>query len=245
MKLKIGLIGYGRMGKTIHELLEKFDCEIGVIINNQENWNESMLKTCDVAIEFSLPESAYGNIKKCIELGIPVVSGTTGWLVEMEKIKELLNHNPDSSFLYGSNFSMGMNLFFLLNKYAANLMEIGDYHPFIEEIHHTAKLDKPSGTAITLAEGIMSNRSDIKGWRNDKTADPSELGIISIRQPDVPGTHIIHYENEIDKISIRHTAKSREGFAIGAISSAKWLIGKKGYFTIEDYTLDLLKAHNI
>lgn len=239
--MKICLIGYGRMGKAIHELLESEGCELGYIVNNEADWNEEKISSCDVAIEFSVPSMAYKNISRCIELEIPVVSGTTGWLDKMHDLKSILHSKANGAFLYGSNFSLGMNLFFSINEYVSQLMEVSDYSVEITEIHHTSKLDKPSGTAISLAEGIIETRTDKKEWINDSTNDSAKVGIISIREPDVPGTHKITYENEQDLIEIEHTAKSRKGFALGAIKAAKWLKGKQGFFTIRDYVDSLLK----
>ena len=240
MKTKVCIVGYGKMGKTIHHLLESENCELTHCIKSAEDWDSEKISQCDVAIEFTNPDSAKENIEKLIELNIPVVCGTTGWLSKIEEVHEKVK-NSNTAFLYGSNFSLGMNLFFYINEYTAKLMEAGGYMPVIEEIHHTEKLDSPSGTAITLAEGIIQVRSDFTGWVNNISEADNQLSILSIREPNVPGTHSIIYENEIDHIQLTHTAKSRNGFAIGAIKSAKWLIGRKGNFTIRDYIDDLLK----
>ena len=240
-EIKVCLIGYGRMGHAIEEFLAQENCKLVYVVKSDEKWDIEQMRTCDVAIEFSMPTVAFDNICRCIELGIPVVSGTTGWLERLPDIHLKLQEYPASSFLYGSNFSIGMNLFFYLNEYAAKLMENGGYPPQIREIHHIHKLDSPSGTAIMLAEGIIQERKDLETWTLDEKPAEKSVRIEALREPDVPGTHSIKYENAIDKIEITHVAKSRDGFALGAIKAAKWLVGQKGYFTMRDYTRDLLE----
>ena len=242
MRTKLCLIGYGRMGQSIETLVEKHDCIVHYIILRDLSWDIQKLKECDVAIEFSVPNSALNNILTCINNGVPVVSGTTGWLQKLGEVKSILDKNKDVAFLYGSNFSLGMNLFFRINKFTAKLLQTdASLDLTMTEIHHTQKLDKPSGTAITLAEGIIGERKDKKAWINKQSHDASIIGIESIREPDVPGTHQVIYENLIDKISISHEAKSRVGFATGAILAAKWLVDKSGYFTISDFVDDLIE----
>ena len=244
MSLRVCLIGYGQMGKSIDSILSNFDCETHHIIQRSEDWSNDKIKECDVAIEFSLPTTAKSNIIKSIEANLPIVSGTTGWLEDIDDVKTAISNNPKAAFLYGSNFSLGMNLFFRINQFTSSLMAVEDsYKLEMTEIHHTKKLDKPSGTAITLAEDIINTRSDKKTWINESTESSDTIGIISERIPDVPGTHIIQYENNIDSVRIEHIAKSRLGFAQGAILAAKWLVDKKGYFTISDYIDDLLLSY--
>lgn len=186
----------------------------------------------DMAIDFSSPEAAFNNIKSCLEHNVPVISGTTGWLKDYDKVISLCKEK-NGAFIYASNFSLGVNLFFELNCYLAKMMsELHQYKVSIEETHHLQKLDAPSGTAITLAEGIIEN-SDYKGWQMDKTGD-QHLPIISKRIADKYGTHVVSYENLADEIVIKHKANNREGFALGAVVAAEWLNGKKGVFTMKD-----------
>jgi 4-hydroxy-tetrahydrodipicolinate reductase len=228
--MKIALLGYGRMGKII----EKLALEKGHTISskiNQDSSKEELLKA-DIAIEFSTPEAAVSNIKFCLENGIPIVSGTTGWLAHYDEMIKLCE-NRNGSFIYASNFSIGVNLFFSINEYVSNLMKPWkDYQVSIEEIHHTKKLDAPSGTGITLAEEIVKN-SDKKNWKLNEEADDT-IKITAKRMDEVKGTHIINYDSNIDTISIKHEAHSRDGFALGAILAAEWLADKKGIFTMKD-----------
>ena len=228
--MKIALLGYGKMGKIIEKLaLEKGHTIISKI--NQDSSKEELLKA-DIAIEFSTPEAAVSNIKFCLENGIPIVSGTTGWLAHYDEMIKLCE-NRNGSFIYASNFSIGVNLFFSINEHISNLMKPWkDYQVSIEEIHHTKKLDAPSGTAITLAEGIVKN-SDKKNWKLNEEADGT-IKITAKRMDEVKGTHIINYDSNIDTISIKHEAHSRDGFALGALLAAEWLADKKGIFTMKD-----------
>lgn len=237
---KLCLLGYGRMGKMIHSLAENEDFSVEYIYDGKKELDIKKLKKCDVAIDFSLPSSAFININTCIENNLPVVSGTTGWLENLPKIQETLSQHKDSAFLYGSNFSIGANIFFMLNSYLANLMSNQNYELGITEIHHTKKLDAPSGTAITIAKDIIENHPKKSQWVNNPSDSIDTVPIISIREEDVKGTHIVKYENHIDEISIEHKANSREGFALGALKAAKWLIGKNGYFTINDFVKEEL-----
>lgn len=242
MSLRVCLIGYGRMGKSIESILGEYDCTAHHIIRREADWANSKVSECEVAIDFSLPKTAKDNILHCIRLGIPVVSGTTGWLQQIDEVKESLKAFPSSTFLYGSNFSLGMNLFFRINEFTSKIMKADpSYSLEMKEIHHTKKLDAPSGTAITLAEDIINSRADKSKWVNGSSSQKDTIGIISERTVDVPGTHIISYENDVDLIQIEHVAKSRMGFARGAILAAKWLKDKNGFFTISDYVDDLLK----
>lgn len=234
--MKIALIGYGKMGREIEKVLTARGHEIllTVDINNAGDLNPENLSKVDVAIEFTAPDSAYGNIVKCLEAGTPVVCGTTAWLDrydEVEKLCEKLN----GTFFYASNYSIGVNVFFKVNQYLARLMErFADYDVTIEEVHHTQKKDAPSGTAVTLAEDIMKNLDRKKKWVPGDTTDPQELGVASIRRSVVPGTHTVTYESPIDQITMTHTAKNREGLAMGAVMAAEFIAGKKGIYTMED-----------
>ena len=228
--MKIALLGYGKMGKIVEKLAVKKGHTIVSRIN-QYSSKEEILKA-DIAIEFSTPQAAVSNIKFCLENNIPIVSGTTGWLAHYDKMIKLCE-NRNGSFIYASNFSIGVNLFFSINEYVSNLMEPWkDYQVSIEEVHHNQKLDTPSGTAVTLAEGIIRN-SDKKNWELNGT-EAENINITAKRINDIKGTHIINYDSNIDTISIKHEAHSRDGFALGAILAAEWLADKKGIFTMKD-----------
>ncbi|WP_417860821.1 4-hydroxy-tetrahydrodipicolinate reductase [Winogradskyella sediminis] len=228
--MKIALLGYGRMGKSIEAIaIQRHHNIVLKISDANSNYDFS---DADVAIDFSIPSAAVTNIKKAIDAGIPVVSGTTGWLDQYPKVIEYCK-KKDGTFLYASNFSLGVNLFFELNKKLSTLMSgFSEYTTEIEEIHHTQKLDAPSGTAITLAEQIIE-QSDYKNWTLDEPKD-SELLIEAKRIEGVPGTHEITYNSEIDAISIKHKAHSRQGFAMGAVIAAEWIKDKKGIFNMKD-----------
>ncbi|UJF29176.1 4-hydroxy-tetrahydrodipicolinate reductase [Kaistella sp. 97-N-M2] len=229
--MKIALVGYGKMGKIIGELAEKKGHEIVARLN--ETPTTENLNNPDVAIEFSNPEGAFNNIKFCLEHKIPVISGTTGWLDQKSAVEKISLEN-NTAFLYGSNFSLGVNLFFALNEKLAELMKnFDEYKVQLEEIHHTQKKDAPSGTAITLAEGIINNDSRFDAWKLHETKD-KQLGIFALRQDEVPGTHSVFYKSEVDEIEIKHTAFNRNGFALGALIAAEWIQGKKGNFTMKD-----------
>lgn len=228
--MKIALVGYGKMGKTIEALAKEMGHE--VVYKSTSNTSEGNLKEAEIAIEFSTPEVATNNIKNLLNQGIPVVSGTTGWLDDYEEIKEFCKEK-NGSFLHASNFSIGVNLFFNITSFAAKLMsQWKEYEVSIEEIHHTEKKDAPSGTAIRLAELIMEH-TDKQDRRVDGESE-EELRIVSKREADVKGTHIIQYKSEIDDIELKHTAHSREGFAKGAILAAEWIKEKKGVFQMKD-----------
>lgn len=234
--MKIAIIGYGKMGKTIDQMATEKGHEIVLKIgaNNLDNFTKEAMQQADVAIEFSNPESAVDNISKCIKWGVPVVSGTTGWLDKMEEIQALCQQEK-GGFFYASNYSVGVNIFFAINRQLARMMnDHPQYEVAMEEIHHTQKLDAPSGTAITLANGIIEEIERKNDWVNDKTAQSATLPIISKRIDKVPGTHEITYNSPIDSIEIKHTAHSRAGFAGGAILAAEWLIDKKGCFGMKD-----------
>lgn len=234
--MRIALIGYGKMGKEIekialnrgHQIVLKID------ITNPEDLTIGNLQTADVAIEFTIPSLAVGNYQLCFEAGIPVVSGTTGWLDRQAEVYENCK-KLDGTFFYASNYSLGVNIFFSLNKKLAALMAPhSDYKVGMTEIHHTQKLDAPSGTAITLAEGIMENIPSKTNWVNQPTEDNAEVEIISERVDEVPGTHTIRYESEVDYIEITHCAKNRKGLAFGAVLAAEFSDGKKGILTMND-----------
>ncbi|MFC4686980.1 4-hydroxy-tetrahydrodipicolinate reductase [Epilithonimonas pallida] len=228
--MKIALVGYGKMGKIIDEISQSRGHE--VVARLRETPTKDSLNGADVAIEFSNPEAAFENIKVCLENHIPVICGTTGWLDKKPEI-EKITLEQDTAFLYGSNFSLGVNLFFALNENLAKLMsKTTEYSVQLEEIHHIHKLDAPSGTAISIAEGIIEN-SKYEAWKLDETKD-KELGIFAIREDEVPGTHSVFYRSEVDEIEIKHTAFNRNGFALGAVIAAEWIVGKQGVFSMKD-----------
>jgi 4-hydroxy-tetrahydrodipicolinate reductase len=234
--MKIALIGYGKMGHAIEEIaLERghtIVLKVG-IENIEENTIEN-IKRADVAIEFTGPEIAFDNIKKCIEAGVPVVSGSTGWLEHYEEAVKYCQAK-NGALLYASNFSVGVNIFFALNRKLAELMKPhGEYDVRMKEIHHTAKKDAPSGTAITLAEDILKISPQKEKWVNNTSTDEKDLMILSERIDPAPGTHIISYTSDIDDIEIIHTAHSRKGFAAGAVLAAEFLQGKRGIFSMRD-----------
>lgn len=228
--MNIALLGYGRMGKSIEAIaLERNHT---IILKVSEPADDLDFSNVDVAIDFSIPTAAVDNIKKALDAGIPVLSGTTGWLDRYNEVIDYCN-SKNGTFLYASNFSLGVNIFFEINKKLSQLMaSIEGYSTEIEEIHHTQKLDAPSGTAITLAEQIIEN-TDYKGWTLEQP-NANEIHIEAKRVPEVPGTHEITYNSEIDSISIKHTAHSRQGFALGAVIASEWIKDKKGVFTMRD-----------
>ena len=225
--MKIALVGYGKMGKIIHQIALKRGHD--VVATLDETPTLEKLNNPDVVIEFSSPESAFGNIKFCLENKIPVVAGTTGWLEKKPEVEKIALEN-ETGFLYGSNFSLGVNLFFALNEKLAEMMAPfqNDYSCQLEEIHHIHKKDAPSGTAISIAEGIFKH-SDFKSWKLDETQG-TEVGITAIREGEVPGTHSVFYRSEVDEIEIKHTSFNRYCFALGAVSAAEGLPGKVGNF---------------
>ena len=238
--MKIALLGYGKMGKTIEEIAKDRGHEIVLKVSDDIESYDLAESKADVAIDFSVPKAAYKNITTCFKNGIPVVSGTTGWLDDYEKARKICMEE-DSAFIYASNFSLGVNVFFELNKKLAGMMQgLEEYKADIEEIHHVQKLDAPSGTAISLAQQILDENSKLKGWQLDD-ADEDEIPIRAKREKDVPGTHTVTYDSAIDKIEIKHTAKSRKGFALGAVVAAEYLKDKKGVFTMRDVLAELFK----
>lgn len=232
--MKIVLIGYGKMGKTIEGIAQSRGHEIAGRIDVGDDIS-LFDKQVDVAIEFTQPEAAVKNLKACFEKGIPVVCGTTGWLQHKDEIENLCRAK-NGTLLYSSNFSLGVNLFFKLNEYLSKLMDrYHQYNVSIDETHHTQKKDAPSGTAITLAQGVIKNLKRKKEWSLGTTENPAALVINSFRIDPAPGTHVVKYVSEVDDIEITHTAHSREGFALGAVLVAEWLAGKKGIYTIDDF----------
>jgi 4-hydroxy-tetrahydrodipicolinate reductase len=233
--MKIALIGYGKMGKTIEKIAvdRKHDIVLKIDVNNASNFTVENLKKADIAIDFSIPDSAYENISKCFEANVPVVCGTTGWLDRMDEIINTAN-NQQKGFFYASNFSVGVNVFFKLNQYLAKIMDkLNEYEVNMEEVHHIHKLDAPSGTAITLAEGIINNIDRKSKWVLDKPSKDINIGIKAIRENEVPGIHRINYDSEVDYINIEHAAKSRQGFAMGAVLAGEYMNGKTGYHTMD------------
>lgn len=229
--MKIALLGYGRMGKAIEQIAIERGHAIVALVDKNEN--QGNLSEADVAINFSVPDAAVANIKAAMEKQIPVVCGTTGWLEHLKEVEDYCTQNK-SAFIYASNFSVGVNLFFKLNKILVKLMHPHkSYTPQMKEIHHIHKLDAPSGTAITLAEGVF-DQSEYTDWSIDETNGETTLPITVERTGEVPGTHSIEYKSDVDSISIQHEAHSRQGFALGAVIAAEWIQNKKGVFTMND-----------
>lgn len=234
--MKIALIGYGKMGKAIEEIAVSRGHEIALKIStsNKSDFTKENLKGIDVAIEFTNPESAFENLKTCLDADVATVCGSTGWL-DSRPLIEKMAKEKNISFLYASNFSIGVNLFFELNTYLAKMMDSHpEYDVFLEEIHHTAKKDAPSGTAITLAEQILAQISRKKEWVKEEAKSETNLAIKSLRIDPAPGTHVITYHSEIDDIEIKHTAHNRKGFAFGAVLAAEYVAANKGVFTMKD-----------
>lgn len=234
--MKIALIGYGKMGMAIEEIAVKKGHEIvlKITIDNTEEFTTANLQQADVAIEFTGPESAFDNVKKCLEAGVPVVCGSTGWLNNWEEIKDICL-TQKGGLIYASNYSIGVNLFFEINKYVSKIMSsYMEYDVKLEEIHHTHKRDAPSGTAITLAEQVLENIHSKNRWVNHANGNKDELEIISERIDPAPGTHKVKYTSAIDDIEIIHAAHNRIGFACGALKAAEFLKGKTGIFTMKD-----------
>lgn len=234
--MKIALIGYGKMGKEIEQILIARGHTIPLIIdlNNTNDLDAAHLQEVDVAIEFTTPSTAYGNVVQCLEAGVPVVCGTTAWLDKLPEVEQLCKEK-NGAFFYASNYSIGVNIFFEINRRLAQLMNrFGEYDVTIEETHHTQKKDAPSGTAVTLAEGVLENLDRKQKWVCGTTTLPEELEVVAIRRSVVPGTHTVTYESDVDALSITHMAKSRRGFALGAVLAAEFLHGKTGIFSMKD-----------
>ena len=234
--MKIALIGYGKMGKTIEQIaLQRGHQIVSIIdINNTADFDSEAFRSADVAIEFTTPATALSNYMRCFAANVPVVSGTTGWLSHLDEVKAKCEQEG-KTFFYASNFSVGVNIFFALNRYLAKIMNgFPAYDVRMTEVHHIHKLDAPSGTAITLAEGILENVERKERWTLETAEQPTDLPIHAIREGEVPGIHEIIYESEADTISIKHDAKSRAGFALGAVIAAEFTAGKKGFLGMSD-----------
>jgi len=228
--MKIALLGYGKMGKVIERIALERGHEI--VLKKDESNSYDGLSTADVAIDFSVPTAAVSNISNCFNHNVPVVSGTTGWLEHFDEMVALCNEKQ-GAFISSSNFSLGVNIFFELNEYLAKIMsQFDSYKVTMEEIHHTQKLDAPSGTAISLAKGVIEN-SNYANWTLDE-AKTNEIHIEAKRIGDVPGTHTVTYDSIVDSIELKHTAHNREGFALGAVIAAEWLAGKTGIYSMKD-----------
>jgi 4-hydroxy-tetrahydrodipicolinate reductase len=228
--MKIALLGYGKMGKAIEQVALKrghtivIKADVGTVYD---------ITNADAAIDFSIPSVAFSNISKCLNNGVPVISGTTGWLQDYDKAVALCNEKK-GAFISASNFSLGVNIFFELNKNLAKMMSnLKQYNVNLEEIHHTQKLDAPSGTAISLANDIIANHSSYDKWVLDAEEEKA-IPVISKRIENVPGTHTVKYESDIDFIEMTHHAHNREGFALGAVIAAEWIVGRTGVFTMND-----------
>ena len=234
--MNIALIGYGRMGHEVEEIAKKRGHSIKLIvdIDNRGDLNPEKMKGIDAAIEFSQPEAAFENVCACLQFNVPVVSGTTGWLKDYDRAVELCRKNG-TAFIHSANFSIGVNLLFRLSSELAGKMKnYNDYKVTIEEIHHTKKLDAPSGTAITLAEGILKQHDGYKGWTLEPEKSAGKVPIKAIREGMVPGTHTITWDSEIDTLSLRHEAKNRKGLALGAVVAAEFIQSRNGVFTMRD-----------
>ena len=238
--MKIALVGYGKMGKAIekiaigrgHEIVARIDEHSANELANLKS------KNCEVAIEFSQPESALKNIETCLVNGVKVISGTTGWLDKMIIVEDLTK-KYNGTFLHSSNYSLGVNIFFELNKWLAEKMNGRPYQISMEEIHHLEKKDSPSGTALRLVDGIKESNPTVDGWSHGESTDQTKIGIISKREPNVPGTHTVEYSSPMESIEIRHTAHTRDIFAEGAVDVAEWIANKSGVLTMKDYLNDL------
>lgn len=244
--MKIALIGYGKMGKTIEQIALNRGHEIVSIIDvdNQQDFDSEKFRSADVAIEFTTPSTAVDNYMKAFAQGVSVVSGSTGWTKRMPEIKSICDKG-NATFFWTSNFSLGVNIFFALNKYLSALMDnFNNYQPKMKEIHHVHKLDHPSGTAITLAEGLINNVSRIDGWIEENASD-SQLLIEHEREGEVPGTHIISWDSDVDTLTIEHKAKNRQGFALGAVVAAEWVCGKKGFLTMDQMMHSIIRDSDL
>ena len=234
--MKITLLGYGKMGKEIEKAAIEKGHEIFLKIDSEKDWQtyENVFAQSEIAIDFSMPDTAVANIKKCFKSNIPVVEGTTAWYNQLDEIKSLCKQKNQALF-FASNYSIGVNILFEINKQLASIMNnYESYEPSIEESHHIQKLDAPSGTAITLANEIIEKIERKKKWIKEFSQDPNELAVKSIREGNIPGTHSIFYDSPTDVLEIKHTAKNRKGFAFGAVLAAEFLLGKTGFFTMED-----------
>lgn len=233
--MKIALIGYGKMGRAIEQIAQQRGHEIVSIIDidNLDDFDSDTFRSADVAIEFTTPKSAFDNYIRAFAQGVKVVSGSTGWTERIDEIRRLCEQE-DATFFWTSNFSIGVNIFFALNKYLAAMMNgFPQYHPEMTEIHHIHKIDHPSGTAVSLANGIIAENNAIASWTEDETADLSKMTIRHERTGEVPGTHTVKWDSDVDSITITHEAKSRMGFALGAVTAAEWVATQKGFLTMD------------
>lgn len=234
--MKIALIGYGKMGKTIERIAKERGHEIVSVIDvdNIDDFDSAAFKSADVAIEFTVPAVALSNYRRAFASGVAVVSGTTGWTAELPALKKEIEAGGKTLF-WTSNFSIGVNIFMAVNKYLAAIMNhFPSYNVEMTEVHHTQKLDAPSGTAITLAEGLLENLDRKKAWSMEEESNPTDIAIKSIREGQVPGIHTIRYDSNVDFIEIKHELKNRESLAIGAVVAAEFTVGKKGFFGMSD-----------
>lgn len=235
-KLKIILIGYGRMGHEVEKIAEQRGHRVVMTIDqdNQDKMTGENLQKADVAIEFSLPDAAYNNIITCLQVGLPVVSGTTGWLEKMPQVRDYCNKHG-RAFFHAPNFNLGVNLFFKLNEYFARIMnDYSNYDVEVEETHHVHKVDAPSGTAKHLADILLHAIDRKREWKKQTSENPGQLAVKSIREDEIPGIHKVLYHSDFDDIEIKHSAKSRAGFALGAVMAAEFLPGKHGVFSMDD-----------
>lgn len=233
--MRVAIIGYGKMGKAIAPILIARGHEVVVKINSQNPLQMDMLANVDVAIEVSQPNLALGHIQMCLEAKVPIVVGTTGWYHQFDSIQQKVE-DENLSLLYATNFSIGVHLVFALNEQLAKWMKnFPQYEPSIEEVHHTAKIDAPSGTGITMAEGILKHIDRKQSWVNRESISPEELALTSIREENVPGTHTISYVSDVDTIELKHTAHNRSGFALGAVEAAEWLVNHPGIHSMQEF----------
>ena len=234
--MKIALIGYGKMGKEIEKIAisRKHEVPLIIDIDNAADLNTANLKKVDVAIDFSIPKTAYDNVLKCFEADVPIVCGTTGWMEQLEEAKNICK-TQNKTLFWSSNFSLGVNVFFKVNEMLAKIMNnLNDYNPSMQEVHHIHKLDAPSGTAISLAQGIISNIERLDSWTLLPQQKEKALPIEAIRRGEVPGIHTIKYDSSVDFIEITHSLKGRQGLALGSVVAAEFIKGKKGYYSIDD-----------
>ena len=234
--MKIALIGYGKMGHEIEKItIERGHSIVSIIdVNNSDDFDSEEFKSADVAIEFSTPDSAINNYRKAFKANVPVVAGTTGWLDHIEEVKKVCE-TEGKTFFYASNYSLGVNIFFAVNRYLAKIMNAyPDYNVAMEDTHHIHKLDAPSGTAITLAEDIVKNVDRKNKWHLEAEDSPTDIAIHCIREGEVPGNHKVIYKSDFDSIMIEHDAQSRKGFALGAVLAAEFTKGKKGFLGMKD-----------
>lgn len=234
--MNVAIIGYGAMGHEIEKVLLERGHSVSIIIDadNQESLSDDNMRQADVAIEFTTPSTAFDNVVACLKAGVPVVSGTTGWNDSLGEACDICR-TENGTFFWASNFSIGVNVTFLVNKYLAKLMSrFPEYAVSIGEVHHTRKKDSPSGTAVTLAEGIMENIDRVSSWVNHETLNPDVLGIVSVREGDVPGIHEVKYESQADFVTLCHSSKNRRGLALGAVLAAEFAVCRKGVLTMND-----------